>query len=385
MLTGNTPVNVTHIRYAKNETDFRQRIRGANSASGERAMPGEAQTKCVLVEISPAVRHDAARARRAKRVRSRRGIIPGAEYELVIMDSGCTGCLVPEHWCGKTATTILVPGSESRPTIEFSTADKHGKPMKPVLQGELTGVLLDDGGKAWVIHWPLVYVMSANDISEMFLSPSATREAWMSNRGVDEVRMTTGTPRVSQISLPWRGERGHPVDEIVGVFGLDVDALSSTYYAKIHPVEALLVYDGDDIIGDVGMAIRSLEHEHRRHGKSGAEWVDSWVRGGRPRQGAALARAYREAQEKSEKWDASALTDDALLREYELKGVCAYVPTGVSRSLNVYNWVGRRDHENQERCAEVAKAREAKANEGLGCNGAMEKISCQDFRRGLPA
>jgi hypothetical protein len=145
------------------------------------------------------------------------------------------------------------------------------------------------------------------------------------------------------------------------------------------------VYDGDDIIGDVGMAIRSLEHEHRRHGKSGAEWVDSWVRGGRPRQGAALARAYREAQEKSEKWDASALTDDALLREYELKGVCAYVPTGVSRSLNLYNWVGRRDHENQERCAEVAKAREAKANEGLGCNGAMEKISCQDFRRGLPA
>ena len=307
-----------------------------------------------MLKLVPNVRTDPGRVRRAAKVATTNGTIHGAKYELMICDSGCTEMLLPSNFAGKTLHTILVPGTARPPDTEFSTADPNAASLQPLLQGEFTGILASNAGDAWVIHWDVCYIMAATECQQPFFSPGATRKSWVNNGGFDQLASICGTPADSMLTVTWAGESGAPEPHIQGKFSCDVDEQGSTYYLKLHPIEALKVFTGDKILGDVARALKSIEHEFARAGINSDIFIQQWVAAGKPAEGRALVMAYSDAEAKSKKWDAQVTRDDHILRIGAQRGVCEFV--GCSMTSHAYNWGARRDYSNPKREKELAKA-----------------------------
>ena len=321
---------------------------------------------CVLLPVN-----DDARAMRAKQLGSRSDQIRGARYELVVVDSGCTGMLFPHRWCGRNMVELLDDGSKKETSIAFGTADPSGQPLQPTCQGSLTALMVDTQGRAWVIRFDVVYILPIGACKQGFLSPAALRKAWVRSKGVDEVGVSCGTPgKHSRMTLAWAGEDGTGSDTTEGNFSFDLDDFCSTYYCRLYPIDALQKFEGDEIIGDIGRAIEVLGRQHIRAGTSPGEWIQTWIRNGRKRAGKALAVAYETIAEKSRRWDVDEQAKDRLLNEYAGGGT--ETPNrlqGISR----YRWRERRDHKDlaREKAIEEARRRRGQVRTARGYEDAL--------------
>ena len=155
---------------------------------------------------------------------------------------------------------LLDPGSKKQTGIAFGTADPTGQPLKPTCQGSLTALMVDTESRALVIRFDVVYILPVGACQQAFLSPAALRKAWVRSKGLDEVGVSCGTPgKHSRMTLAWAGEEGNGGGTTEGKFSFDLDEFCLTYYCRLYPIGALMKYEGDVIIGDLGRAIEVLE------------------------------------------------------------------------------------------------------------------------------